>query len=80
MATADEQIRISDRIKKRLDNRRRGGESYNDVLERLIEDTTESDFDDGFGVLSETQGEWIREQRTEAKEERKERMRDLGDT
>lgn len=79
MATADEQIRVSDRIKKRLDNRRREGESYNDVLDRLIEDTTESDFDDGFGILSEKQGEWIRDKRAEAKADRKERLRDLGD-
>lgn len=79
MATADEQIRISDRVKKRLDNRRREGESYNDVLDRLLGDTAESDFDDGFGILSETQAEWIRENRAEARERRKERMHDLGD-
>jgi predicted CopG family antitoxin len=79
MATADEQIRVSDRVKKRLDNRRREGESYNDVLDRLLGQVGESDFDDGFGLLSDAQGEWIREQRSAAKEERKERFRELGD-
>ncbi|MFC6873936.1 antitoxin VapB family protein [Halobellus marinus] len=79
MATADEQIRISDRVKKRLDSRRREGESYNDVLDRLLGETTDSDFEDGFGLLSETDGEWIREQRAKAKDERKERMHGLGD-
>jgi predicted CopG family antitoxin len=79
MATADEQIRISDRVKERLDSRRREGESYNDVLDRLLGETTDSDFEDGFGLLSESEGEWIREKRAEAKRERKERTRGLGD-
>ena len=79
MATVDEQIRISDRVKRRLDSRRREGESYNDVLNRLLGETTDSDFEDGFGLLSEIESEWIREQRAEAKDERKERMRGFGD-
>jgi predicted CopG family antitoxin len=79
MATADEQIRISDRVKKRLDSRRRDGESYNDVLDRLLGETTDSDFEDGFGLLSDAEGEWVREQRADAKDGRKERMRRLGD-
>jgi predicted CopG family antitoxin len=79
MATADEQIRISDRVKERLDSRRREGESYNDVLDRLLGETTDSDFEDGFGLLSESEGEWIREKRSEAKRDRKERTRGLGD-
>jgi predicted CopG family antitoxin len=79
MATADEQIRISDRVKKRLDSRRREGESYNDVLDRLLGETTDSDFADGFGLLSDADGEWLREQHADAKDERKERTRGLGD-
>jgi predicted CopG family antitoxin len=79
MATADEQIRISDRVKERLDSRRREGESYNDVLDRLLGETTDSDFEDGFGLLSDAEGEWIREKRSEAKRDRKERTRGLGD-
>jgi len=65
MATADEQIRVSERIKERLEHQRREGESYNDVLKRLIADATEGDFEDGFGVLSEEQSEWIRTTRAE---------------
>ena len=77
MATADEQIRVSDRVKAELDRRRREGESYNDVLERLLNESTESDFYDGFGMLSDEQADWIREKRQESKERRKERMRRL---
>lgn len=79
MATADEQIRVSDRVKRQLDRRRREGESYNDVLERLLGEYTEADFYDGFGILSDEEADWIREQREEAKEKRKERMRRLGE-
>lgn len=79
MATADEQIRVSDRVKKQLDRRRREGESYNDVLERLLSENTEADFYDGFGILSDDEANWIREKREEAREERKERMRRLED-
>ena len=79
MATADEQIRISDRVKKRLDSRRRAGESYNDVLDRLLGETTDSDFDGGFGLLSVAEGEWLRKQRADTKDERKDRMSGLGE-
>lgn len=79
MATADEQIRVSDRVKRRLDRRRREGESYNDVLERLLSENSDADFSDGFGILSAEQGEWVRERRDEAKETRKRRMRRLED-
>lgn len=46
MATADEQIRVSDRVEREF-KRRRGGESFNDVLE----DENAGDFDDGVGTL-----------------------------
>lgn len=67
MATAGKQIRVSQRVKNRLDNRQRGSESYNDALDRLLGDIAESDFDDGFGIRSETHGEWIREKHPDAK-------------
>jgi predicted CopG family antitoxin len=66
-------------VKRQLDRRRREGESYNDVLERLLGETNEADFDDGFGLLSDEEADWIREKREEAKEKRKERMRQLGE-
>jgi predicted CopG family antitoxin len=79
MATADEQIRVSDRVKRQLDRRRREGESYNDVLERVLGEGTETDFHDGFGILSDGDADRIREQRNESKEKRTERMRRLGE-
>lgn len=79
MATADEQIRVSDRVKRQLDRRRREGESYNDVLERLLDEETGGDFEDGFGRWSDEQAERVREQRTESKQNRKRRMQQLSD-
>ena len=78
MATADEQIRVTDRVKRILDRRRREGESYNDVLERILEESEEGDFYDGFGRWSEEQAETVREQREQATEKRKTRMRRLA--
>jgi predicted CopG family antitoxin len=79
MGTADDQIRVSDRVKDRLDRRRREGESYNDVLERLLIANTDADFDDGFGTLSGDQGDWIQKKRDESSDERKRRMQRLED-
>lgn len=79
MASADEQIRVSDRVKRELDRHRREGESYNDVLERLLPDDGDASFEDGFGVLSEETGDEIRDARERAREERKDRMRRLED-
>jgi len=75
MATADEQIRVSDRVKRELDRLRREGESYNDVLERVLEDDEAGDFYDGFGRWSDEEAEQVRERREESKEKRKRRMR-----
>ena len=77
MATADEQIRVSERVKRILDRRRRDGESYNDVLERIFEEETDANFDDGFGILSAETADRVRDQRERAKMGRKERMRRL---
>jgi len=79
MATADEQIRVSDRVKRRLDRRRREGESFNDVLERVLNESEEADFNDGFGILSDEDTDWIRDKREKSKEQRKERMRRLDE-
>jgi predicted CopG family antitoxin len=78
MATANEQIRVSDRVKRILDRRRREGESYNDVLERLLGENSDADFYDGFGMLSDEEADWIREKRERAKEKRKRRSRQLS--
>lgn len=78
MATADEQIRVSDRVKRELDRRRREGESYNDVVERMLSERTGADFYEGFGILSDEQANRLREQREDAKAERKRRTRRLA--
>lgn len=78
MASADRQIRVSDRVKRELDRRRRDDESYNDVLERLLEDE-ERDLLAGFGTWSDEQAERARAVREEAKEASKQRMQRLAD-
>jgi len=52
MGTANEQIRVSETVKGELDARRRENESFNDVLERLLED--DRDLLAGFGAFSGT--------------------------
>ncbi|WP_137683937.1 antitoxin VapB family protein [Haloarcula mannanilytica] len=79
MATADEQIRVSDRVKRQLDRRRREGESFNDVLERVLDESDETDFYDGFGILSDDDANWIRDKGEKSKEKRKERMQRLDE-
>lgn len=76
MATADEQIRVSDVVKRELDHRRREGESYNDVLERLLED--DRDLLAGFGRWSDEHADRVRETREKSKEKSKARMRQLS--
>jgi hypothetical protein len=77
MATAGEQIRVSVQVKRILDRQRREGESYNDVLERVLAETAGTDFYDGFGMLSADEANWITDKRNEATASRKERMRQL---
>ena len=79
MGSAEEQIRVSNRVKRELERRKRERESYNDVLERVLEDTA-ADFDDGFGILSDDQADRLREERETVKEKRRDRMRRLGDS
>jgi predicted CopG family antitoxin len=76
MGTADKQIRVSDNVKKKLDQRRREGESYNDALERLLED--DRDLLAGFGRWSDEHADRVREAREKSKEKSKKRMRRLA--
>lgn len=76
MATANEQIRVSDTVKRELDHRRREGESYNDVLQRMLED--DRDLLAGFGRWSDEQAERVREARESSTQKSKERMRRLS--
>jgi len=79
MATADEQIRVSDRVKRQLDRRRREGESFNDVLERILNESEDADFYDGFGILSDEDADWIRDKHESSEKQRKERMQRLDE-
>jgi hypothetical protein len=47
---ANNHIRVSDRVKYLIDERRREGESYNDALERILDG--ERDLTDGMGFWS----------------------------
>lgn len=81
MATADDQIRVSDRVKRELNRLRREEESYNDVLERILEEDTAGDFHDGFGRWSDEEAARVREGRRKSKEKRKRRtQKRLDDT
>lgn len=73
MATADEHIRVTDQVKRLLDRRRREGESYNDVLERIL-DEEDRDLLAGFGRWSDEHADRVREARDKEKETAKERM------
>lgn len=75
MGVADEQIRVSTTVKRKIERHRREGESYNDVLERLLAAEDAGDFYDGFGRWSDDEADRVREARQQAKEKRKRRMR-----
>jgi predicted CopG family antitoxin len=79
MATADEQIRVSERVKRELDRRRREGESYNDVLERVFDEDDDRDLLAGFGRWSDDHADRVREVGEKERAESKERMRRLAD-
>lgn len=76
MGVADEQIRVSKTVKRTIERHRREGESYNDVLERLLGESDAGDFDDGFGRWSDDEADRVRDGRQQAKEKRKRRMRE----
>ena len=49
---ADNHIRVSDRVKTLIDDRRRAGESYNDALERIL--GGDRDLTGGMGFWSDS--------------------------
>jgi predicted CopG family antitoxin len=79
MGVANEQIRVSETVKREIERRRREGESYNDVLERVLDEEFAGDFDDGFGRWSDEEAERVREGRRTSKEKRKRRMRERAE-
>lgn len=76
MGAADEQIRVSDAVKQAIEHRRREGESYNDVLERVFSTDGEQDRDllAGFGRWSDETADRARKTRRRYKEKSKARM------
>ena len=78
MGTANEQIRVSETVKRELESRRREGESYNDVLERIL-DEGDRDLLAGFGRWSDEQADRVREGYTASKRKSKERTERLED-
>lgn len=78
MGTASEQIRVSDVVKRELDRRRREGESYNDVLERILDD--DRDLLVGFGAFEGSdRGETMREVRERTREQSRERIEKMAE-
>lgn len=75
MGAADEQIRVSDSVKREIERRRREGESYNDVLERLFSTDRDRDLLAGAGFWSSEKADHVRETRKKYEEASKERMR-----
>ena len=73
MGTASEQIRVSDTVKREIERRRREGESYNDVLERMF--STDRDLLAGFGRWSDERADRARKIREAHEEKSIERTR-----
>ena len=79
MGAASEQIRVSETVKQEIERRRREGESYNDVLERLFSPAGDRDFLAGFGRWSDERADRARKVREKHKRKSKERMRRRSD-
>jgi len=78
MGTADKQIRVSETVKRELNQRRREGESFNDVLERILDD--DRDLLAGFGAFKGTdRGETMRDVRERGKEKSRERIEAMAE-
>ncbi|WP_129114304.1 antitoxin VapB family protein [Halegenticoccus tardaugens] len=80
MGAADEQIRVSEAVKREIKRRRREGESYNDVLERLFGTDRDRGRDllAGAGFWSSEKADRVRETRRKYKEKSKERIEQRG--
>jgi predicted CopG family antitoxin len=73
--SATEQIRVSARVKSELERLKRGSESFNDVLTRVLDD--ERDVFAGFGILSDEEADAIRETIERGEEKSRSRMQEL---
>lgn len=70
MTASHTKIRVSTRVKRTLDRRRRADESYNDFLERVLIDTTDEPAD-GCDRQSEAESDPVSLHRKRAKIRRK---------
>jgi predicted CopG family antitoxin len=70
---------VSKTVKRRVERHRREGESFNDVLERLLAAENAGDFNDGFGRWSDEEAGRVREIRQQSKEKRNRRMREQAE-
>ncbi|XGI82788.1 antitoxin VapB family protein [Halorutilales archaeon Cl-col2-1] len=75
MVTATEQIRVSDEVKRHLEQRKREGESFNEVIERILLEDSEADFYEGFGRWSDEHADAVREGLQNSRGERKRRLK-----
>lgn len=79
MGTANEQIRVSGRVKRELKRRRYEGESFNDVLERILDE--ERDLLAGFGAFKGTErGEAMREIHERGEKKSRERIEAMAES
>ena len=74
--SASEQIRVSERTKERLRRRKRSEESFNDVIERLLDDN--GDLLAGFGAREERTGETLAETVARRKERSRRRIDEVS--
>lgn len=73
------QIRVSEEAKARLEAMKREGESYADVVERLLEERDDADWRDAAGLWSDDKADYVREQLDESREKRKQDLRRSSD-
>ncbi|CCQ33099.1 hypothetical protein HTIA_0961 [Halorhabdus tiamatea SARL4B] len=66
-------------MKRELNRLRRENESYNDVLERVLDEEKLGDFYDGFGRWSDEEADRVREARRKSQEKRKQRLRERAE-
>lgn len=75
--SAQEHIRVSEETKARLRRRKRGGESFNDVIERLLDE--DRDLLAGFGAAEDREGDTLAETVARRKERSQRRIDELAD-
>lgn len=76
--SASEHIRVSEKTKKRLRQRKQGEESFDDVIERLLDE--DRDLLAGFGAAQERSGETLAETVARRKERSRRRIDDLSES